>query len=184
MTKLIALSWPGNTWKTTLQKKIVEKLQSDGYKVLYFPESARVAMGDVGTSDMSEFQNMIQEIESNRSEIIQNQLSKWLFDVIICDRTRMEQNAYLLYNITKGIITEPVTIKPQQIDYDRVYYFDSPIKETTTQEFNHYNNEELNDLMRRLVKGRFGNNAKLYSNGKEDGDVVILDILAMLESQD
>lgn len=148
--------------------------------VLHFPESARVAISDVGTSDMSKFQNAIQNIESERADIIKSQLAKWLFDLIICDRTRIEQNAYLIYNVAKGIITEQVTIQPQQIEYDKVYYFDTPIKQTTTKEFAHYNNDELNDLMRRIVKGRFWNKAKLYGNGMEDWEAVILDILRML----
>ena len=182
MTKLIALSGPWNTGKTTLQKKIVERLQEEGYTVLFFPESARIAMKWVWTDDMASFQNQIQLIESERSEIIQASLAKNLYDLIICDRTWMEQNAYLIYNIMQQKINSTVNIEPQPIDYDKIYYFDTPIKTTTTEEFTHYNNNELNDLMWRMVKGRFGDSARLYGNGMIHGDKVLQDILDLIQS--
>lgn len=173
MTKIIALSWPGNTGKTTLKKRIVSELSSQWWQILSFDESARWVADDIGTDNMALFQTAIAKKEAERVDLMHTIATDWLFDLILCDRTWIENWAYAIYNMQHWIIDQPVTFVPCNIDYDAVFYFDTPIKQTTTKEFTHYNNKELNDLIYEIVRWKYNNVMQVMSNGMVDGDKVM-----------
>jgi hypothetical protein len=58
---------------------------------------------------------------------------------------------------------------------------DTPIKDTTTDQFVHYNDTQLNDMMRDMVKTRYGTKAVLYQNAIVDRDRIIQDVLEFIQ---
>ena len=131
---------------------------------------------------MVDFQNMI----SKNEEVRLAHIAKENVDVVLVDRTIVDNWAYALYNALHGKLQwELKLVIPSTIDdvdlYDRVYYMDTPIKDTTTDQFVHYNDTQLNDMMRDMVKTRYGTKAVLYQNAIVDRDRIIQDVLEFIQ---
>jgi hypothetical protein len=94
----------GNTGKSTLINTIQERTKE--YKVLVLTEIARSLFHLIQKDNLSNFQECIFWSEKERFEQIQDE--KHLYDLIITDRTRIDQLAYLNFNMIKGKIKTPV----------------------------------------------------------------------------
>lgn len=122
--------------------------------------------------DMARFQEEISNAEYVRAYHLERE--KQLHDVILIDRTYMDNLAYYMYNVIKGKVTGQTRISVPDVDpYDHILYFDTPIKETGTEAFTHYNDDLLEQMMWTYVKSRFGEKVKLYQNGMVDEQEVL-----------
>lgn len=165
----VAFSWPWNTGKTTLIKEIKELFADKD--VLVLEETAREELLNVWTSDIWKLQQRIQLRERERAEYIK-WLNKETYDLLLIDRTWIDQLAYLFFNMINKKITSPV----EQVDmwdiYDLIIVLDTPIKNTWTEWLQHYNDWMVSDLMSSAVKWRFWDKAILFSNAKEDWEKI------------
>jgi len=100
------------------------------------------------TIDPKEDMSLFQEEISSKEYIRAYHLEKEVADVILIDRTFMDNLAYFVYNVMTGKVSGQTKISIPDIDpYDKVVYFDTPIKETTTDMFQHYDDERLRAIM-------------------------------------
>lgn len=135
-------------------------------------EVAREVAEAIGTDDMSRFQEEISQREYVRAYHLLK--DKELYDVILVDRTYIDNLAYYMFNVLQGNIEGSTNIATPPIDpYDAVIYFDTPVKETTTEAFQHYNETLLNDMMWTYVKNRFGEKVKLFQNWVVDREKIL-----------
>lgn len=96
--------------------------------------------------DMARFQEEISNAEYIRAYHLERE--KQLHDVILIDRTYMDNVAYYMYNVIKGKLSGQTKISIPDVDpYDQILYFDTPIKETGTEAFTHYNDDLLEQMM-------------------------------------
>ena len=96
--------------------------------------------------DMARFQEAISTQEYLRAHHLLKE--KEMHDVILIDRTYMDNLAYYMYNVIKGKVTGQTRISVPDVDpYDHILYFDTPIKETGTEAFKHYNDDLLEQMM-------------------------------------
>ena len=106
------------------------------------------------TDDMALFQEKISSQEYIRAHHLLKQ--KDLYDVILVDRTYMDNLAYYVFNVLQGKISGQTRISTPDVEpYDSILFFDTPIKETWTEAFTHYNDDLLNQMMWSYVKNRF-----------------------------
>lgn len=127
---------------------------------------------------MKEFQEKISNDEYVRAYHLLKE--KEQYDVILCDRTFMDNVAYAMFNVMQGNISGTIRLQIPDINpYDRIYYFDTPIKQNTA--FKDYNNDWIGKEIGKLNKERFGSMVKLYQNCKVDRDKVIQDVLSFLK---
>lgn len=128
---VIALSWVWNTGKTTLIDKIENTFWKESIFILR--ETAREVIETIWIDDMWEFQNNVYELELARSNIIKN--AREIYDLIVVDRTWIDQLAYLTFNMINWKIQTPIN----QVDlwdiYDYIFYFDTPIKKNKYKSF-------------------------------------------------
>ena len=125
---VIAFSGIGNTGKSTIIKKIKKKYEND-MSVIVLWENARDAIKEVGMEDRAKLQQTIFDLEETRAERLKEHAHE--YDLVLVDRPRTDQLAYLQYNIVNWYITEPVAIKT--IDYkgyDHIITFFAPIKKS------------------------------------------------------
>lgn len=177
MTKVISLSGIWNTGKTTLIERIRDKLEKKGKTVAVLGESARDVMESISPNDSNEFQKAIYDVERAKAERLASDEIKE-YDYVITDRTWVDNLAYLLFNLCSKKYTWWCSIDDLWDVYDMVIIFNEPIKETTTEAFQHYNDEALEVFMTTMIKTRFSEISKVYRNWLLDGDKVLEDILA------
>lgn len=102
---------------------------------------------------MKAFQTMIKKKEVERLDQIYADDA----DVVLIDRTITDNNVYAMFN---GVGSLVITT-----EYDLVFLFTEPFKQTTTEWFTHYNDERLNDLFKKVIGERY--NPVVVSNGSE-----------------
>lgn len=182
------MSGPWNTAKSSLinwhpqAPWIRELLENEWKKVLVLGEVAREVAETINPSDdMSRFQEAISKKEEVRLAHLEKHIASWLYDVILVDRTFIDNFAYFVKNVLDKRITSQTSVVYPDIDlYDSVIYFDTPIKETSTEAFSHYNDDEINMLMKHFVKRRFWDKAKLFQNAITDREQVLVHIENLL----
>ena len=126
---------------------------------------------------MLDFQNRIARIEHRKLDEIAKAREE--HDVVLVDRTIADNRAYGIYNALTGKLdgTLKLQIPPLRSEgYDRIYYFDTPVKNTTTEGFTHYNNDDLQNLMTEFIKLRYLDQVKLYSNAIDDREAILQDV--------
>lgn len=194
MWKVLGFSWEGNLWKSTLINGserlwllwLKQILESKWYSVLVKWEVARVLLESGKYQlprDMKEFQEKISNDEYVRAHHLLKERQQ--YDVILCDRTFMDNIAYAMFNVMQWNIdwTIRLQIPPLAVQpYDRVYYFDTPIKQNTA--FKDYNNDRIGKEIWKLNKERFGKIVKLYQNCMIDREKVISDVLSFMKNND
>lgn len=171
---VVAFSWVGNTGKTSLiewhdgEYGLMHWLQEEWLSVRYLPEIARsVWAGSKEKLDMDAFQQEISDREYERSKRIKNNKKK--YDVLLVDRTYADNMVYMFYNIVTGTIKKPITYTPITGKlYDKIFFFNEPIKETTNRNFKHYNDDMVSGLMYMVINKKFSVDHEIYNNGRDN----------------
>lgn len=152
-TKVIAIDWTINTWKSTLIKN--QQLLYDNKKTLVFPETARWVMDDFPWSenDQDIFQEIIYHRESERLHQIKREVNKWIYDLILVDRTSLSWWIFWMFNQDNWKSTK---LNPSVFDpsiYDKVILFNKPIWEYkwSVDAFKWYNDSSLNSLFKKYI---------------------------------
>ncbi len=144
----IAFTWPWNTGKSTIIKQLEKELSKE-FGVSTYNETARDVLDKQSENwidfNMSEFQNEISKLESQRIDDIKNDIS----EILLLDRTSVDWLVYSMFNRKKWY---SISMNQEAIwDYDMVILFTEEFKKTNTEQFSHYNDNELVDLFRMVM---------------------------------
>ena len=167
----IAITWPWNTWKTTILNQLAERISNINrgtnvelgktFTVSKYEEVARQILDEKGFTNMQEFQDEISERENERLELVKQDTA----DVLLFDRTAMDSLVYSIFNLEKGIPVQLHQTSPG--DYDLVLLFTEAFKQTNTEQFQHYNDQKLVELFRSLIKHIYGDKVVEFRNASE-----------------
>lgn len=167
----IAITWPWNTWKTTLLNQLYERISNINrgtntelgktFTVSKYEEVARQILDEKWFSTMQEFQNEISERENQRLELVKQDTA----DVLLFDRTAMDSLVYSIFNLEKWIPVQLQQTSPW--DYDLVLLFTEAFKQTNTEQFQHYNDQKLVELFRSLIKHIYWDKVVEFKNASE-----------------
>lgn len=167
----IAITWPWNTWKTTILNQLAERISNINrgtnvelgktFTVSKYEEVARQILDEKGFTNMQEFQDEISERENERLEQVKQDTA----DVLLFDRTAMDSLVYSIFNLEKGIPVQLHQTSPG--DYDLVLLFTEAFKQTNTEQFQHYNDQKLVELFRSLIKHIYGDKVVEFRNASE-----------------
>lgn len=167
----IAITWPWNTWKTTILNQLAERISNINrgtnvelgktFTVSKYEEVARQILDEKGFTNMQEFQDEISERENQRLEQVKQDTA----DVLLFDRTAMDSLVYSIFNLEKGIPVQLHQTSPG--DYDLVLLFTEAFKQTNTEQFQHYNDQKLVELFRSLIKHIYGDKVVEFRNASE-----------------
>ena len=180
-TKVISIEWPPNVWKTKLISN--QELLYDKKKLLVYPEVARTVMKDFPWSeaDQNIFQDIIFYRESERLYQLDRDVKKWLWDLILVDRTSLSWRIFSRFNEDNwnSNKTTPAIINPKI--YDRVILFTKPIGDYGwwVKAFNDYNNPQLNELFDQYITRCFPQTVKFdnYLRNQWEADNEIASVL-------
>lgn len=175
-----AFTWPGNTGKSTIIQKLAEDLSysigdnkwCDPNTVSVYPETARKVLDDKWFGSMSQFQQSISALEDERLK----EIAKDTADILLIDRTITDWSIYQLFNT--WLIWEV-----KRWSYDLVVLFTSPIKETNTKQFEHYNSEILIDMFKSIIKHEYWDIVLECKNGMEDYIKIKKEIYKLLNDE-
>ena len=167
----IAITWPWNTWKTTVLNQLAERISNINrgtnvelgktFTVSKYEEVARQILDEKWFTNMQEFQDEISERENQRLEQVKQDTA----DVLLFDRTAMDSLVYSIFNLEKGIPVQLHQTSPG--DYDLVLLFTEAFKQTNTEQFQHYNDQKLVELFRSLIKHIYGDKVVEFRNASE-----------------
>lgn len=167
----IAITWPWNTWKTTILNQLAERISNINrgtnvelgktFTVSKYEEVARQILDEKWFTNMQEFQDEISERENERLELVKQDTA----DVLLFDRTAMDSLVYSIFNLEKGIPVQLHQTSPG--DYDLVLLFTEAFKQTNTEQFQHYNDQKLVELFRSLIKHIYGDKVVEFRNASE-----------------
>lgn len=167
----IAITWPWNTWKTTILNQLAERISNINrgtnvelgktFTVSKYEEVARQILDEKWFTTMQEFQDEISERENQRLEQVKQDTA----DVLLFDRTAMDSLVYSIFNLEKGIPVQLHQTSPG--DYDLVLLFTEAFKQTNTEQFQHYNDQKLVELFRSLIKHIYGDKVVEFRNASE-----------------
>lgn len=167
----IAITGPGNTWKTTIMNQLAEKIESMNrtnndelaktFTVSRYQETARQILNEKWFSTMQEFQDDISRLENERLELIKQDTA----DVLLFDRTAMDGLVYSIFNLEKWIPLQLHQTSPWE--YDLVILFTEAFKQTNTEQFQHYNDQKLVELFRSLIKHIYWDKVVEFKNASE-----------------
>lgn len=167
----IAITWPWNTWKTTILNQLAERISNINrgtnvelgktFTVSKYEEVARQILDEKWFTNMQEFQDEISERENQRLEQVKQDTA----DVLLFDRTAMDSLVYSIFNLEKGIPVQLHQTSPG--DYDLVLLFTEAFKQTNTEQFQHYNDQKLVELFRSLIKHIYGDKVVEFRNASE-----------------
>ena len=137
-------------------------------------------MEEVGTESMAKFQENIFYREVARTKRIEENRDN--YDLILVDRTRVDQLAYLVFNTINGAIKSDAPQYSLPNVYDHVMYFTVPIKKNTA--FKQYNDTRLLLIMNAIIYSTFDKTQlTTYRNGKMDQKFIVNQIDSLLEKQ-
>ena len=146
-TKVIAIDGPPNSWKTTLINDIKQRYWFLNIKV--FEETAREVMCNFPWSENNQdmFQDIIYHRESERVYQIKRDISLWIYDLILVDRTSLSWHIFSLFNENNWSTTKITPPIFHQI-YDSVILFTDPIWDYkwSVDSFKLYNDSTLSDM--------------------------------------
>lgn len=167
----IAITWPWNTWKTTILNQLAERISNINrgtnvelgktFTVSKYEEVARQILDEKWFTNMQEFQDEISERENQRLEQVKQDTA----DVLLFDRTAMDSLVYSIFNLEKGIPVQLHQTSPG--DYDLVLLFTEAFKQTNTEQFQHYNDQKLVELFRSLIKHIYWDKVVEFKNASE-----------------
>ena len=175
----IAFTWPWNTWKSTVIKKLEKDLllmlrkewiewnRINKGSIAIYPETARLVLDSINDEfDMWEFQNKISALEDKRVTEIKNDMS----DVLLLDRTSVDWVMYSVFNMMQGY---PIWLNQNHIgEYDLIILFTEEFKRTNTEQFAHYNDERLVELFRMLMNYVYKGKVVEFANASEYDNIL------------
>lgn len=173
-TKVIAFSGIWNTWKTTIIWKLSEDFSLMWFKVKVFDEIARSLYHILESEWLYKFQIAINDWEINRLEEIKKTIKEWIYDIVLIDRTTIDNRAF--YEINKMTYWRnnwDSFSRYHENIYDLVIFFNSQIKSTENQHFLQYNNSQLDILLESVLLEHYivlirGNGMMDYNTTKQD----------------
>lgn len=164
MTKVIAIEWLPNTWKSTL----IERIKWKYTNTKFYNETAREVMEEfdsIQNRDMQSFQDIIYHKEAQRVFQIKEDIRKWIYDFIVIDRTSLWNWIFAMYNKELNIIDrihDPI-YDPKL--YDLVLYMNEPIGKYSEKNkaFKQYETDEFIIMFDAYIWDCFPN-VQTYSN--------------------
>lgn len=166
-TKVIAVDWIPNAWKSTLIKNQYDFYKSLDVKVKVYPEVARWVMADFPGSenDQNIFQDIIYHRESERLHHLRKDIKENIYDLILVDRTSLSGWIFWMFNQDQWRASK---LNPSVFDpslYSSVILFTDPIwsYKWDVDAFQWYNDDRLNNLFKQYIPHCFSQ-TKEFSN--------------------
>ena len=182
-TKVIAVEWAPNWWKSTLISHVSDFYGSIDANVKVYPEVARVVMEDFPGSehDQDKFQEIIYHRESERLHRLEQDIKSNIYDLILVDRTSLSGWIFWMFNEDSGASTKlnPSVFNPSL--YSSVILFTDPIGlyKWDVDAFKWYNDWALNDLFKKYIPYCYPQ-TKQFSNYLEQEEEVKEHIASIL----
>lgn len=181
LTKVIAIDWVQNSWKTKLTNNIKE-LYSD-LNIKFFPEIAREVMRDFPWSenDQDLFQEIIYHRESERVHQIRRDVALSIYDLIVVDRTSLSSWVFAMFNEDNWNATKTYPAILHRKIYDKVILFTKSIWDYKwdVKAFSDYDKWNLPELFERYIPHWFPQTVKFdnYLVNQEEVDQNIAEII-------
>lgn len=191
MTKVLALSWLGNTQKSSLihwyehNIWIADALMSEWLSVKVMDEVARDCYNLLEDKSIStkhrmyEFQKQIHLQETARILEAIEEKKQWIYDAMVVDRTWLDNILYANQNHIWNQIKKPDFFQedPGEDFYDHIVLLTHPTKNSMKEEFDIYWEERFRRRFDKVIRWYYGDKVKTFRNWKEDWDAIIEYIL-------
>lgn len=194
---IIALSWVGNTWKSSIinshkdpyKEWIIERLQWEWKQIKHYWETARelfylLPSEENNITDLTLFQRAINAKEANRVHEVVKDKKKWLN--VILDRTRVDNLIYAMYNIDNWKCERFDYMQPIPNSYelyDAIILFTKPIKSTKNDEFNLYNDPKFVEYFNDTIREQYWDKVIEFDNAEKDWDDIMHTILSLYNNK-